>query len=246
MKSVKALGYACQNTLSQKPKNLTLGDQENVIKRYVREKDWELVDIFRETTSSNNATTQPILEKIISEASEKKYDILVIARLDRLTRDVRVLNTLISEVCMKNGIHLLSIEEEVDTRTECGQLALKIIDIVTKWDTKRISDRTREIIARKRAIGERVGHAPFGHTYKDKRLVPVEAEMDIVRLIRVEREKGLSYHKIAKYLNDRKIASKRGGIWYAETVKTVYQNSLSNKLFMDYYLATGRDATTGL
>ena len=222
---------------------MTLGDQENGIKQFVRAKNWELVDIFRETTSSNNATNQPILEKIISESGERKYDIIVIARLDRLTRNVRVLNTLISEVCMKNGIHLLSIEEDLDTRTECGQLALRIIDIVTKWDTKRISDRTREIIARKRAIGERVGHAPFGYTYKDKKLVAVEAEMDTVRLIRGEREKGLSYHKIAKYLNDRKISSKRGGIWYADTVKTVYQNSLNNKLFKDYYRATGRDSS---
>ena len=232
---MKALGYACLNTLSQKPKNLTLDDQENVIQQYVRDKNWDLVDIFLETTSSNNATNQPILEKIINEASERKYDILLVARLDRLTRNVRVLNTHISEVCMKNGIHLLSIDEELDTRTECGQLALKIIDIVTKWDTKRISDRTREIIARKRAIGERVGHAPFGYTYKDKKLVAVEAEMDTVRLIRGQREKGLSYHKIAKYLNDRKVPSKRGGIWYAETVKTVFQNSLTNKLFTDYY-----------
>ena len=230
---MRAIGYACLNTLSQKPKNLTLADQEQTIHGFVGDNGWELVDIYREMTSSNNAQNQPMLEKIITKSGENKFDILVIARLDRLTRNIRVLNTLISEMCMRNNIHLISVDEELDTRSECGQLALKIIDIITKWDTKRISDRTREIIARKRAIGERVGHAPFGYTYQNKKLVIVDGEIDTVRLIRLERGKGLSYHKIAKYLNDSKIASKRGGIWYAETVKTVFQNSLTNKLFSD-------------
>ena len=139
------------------------------------------------------------------------------------------LSRLVSEVCDKNKIGLISIEEGLDTTSESGRLPMKIIDILAKWDTKRISDRTREIIARKRSRGERVGHAPFGFTYKDKMLVTVDVELDTVRLIREKRDAGMSYHKIAKYLNDHKIASKRGGIWYAETVKTVFQNSLGAK-----------------
>ncbi len=126
-------------------------------------------------------------------------------------------------------MELISIEEGLDTRNESGELAVRIIDIITKWDTKRISDRTREIIARKRAKGERVGHAPFGYTYRNKKLVAVESELKTVDLICEQREKGYSYHKIAKYLNERKIASKRGGIWYAETVKTVYQNAIGDR-----------------
>ena len=57
----------------------------------------------------------------------------------------------------------------------------------------------------------------------------MDAELKTVQLIRDQREKGLSYHKIAKYLNDHKIGSKRGGIWYAETVKTVFKNSYQPK-----------------
>jgi len=224
---VRAIGYSCLNTLSQKPKNLTLEDQEGIIRAFVAEQNWELVDIYQETTTSTNSQSQPILERIITDSGTNRFDVLVIARLDRLTRNIRQLNTLINEMCMTNNVQLISIEEGFDTRTDCGKLGLRLIDINTKWDTKRISDRTREIIARKRAKGERVGHAPFGFTYKDKKLVAVDSELNTVRLIREQRDKGQSYHKIAKYLNDRKISSKRGGIWYAETVKTVYQNSLN-------------------
>ncbi len=224
---MRAIGYSCLNTLSQKPKNLTLDDQDKFIRDFALKQGWDLLQIYQETTTSTNTQSQPILEQIIADSGKNSFDVLVIARLDRLTRNIRQLNTLINEMCMQNGVQLLSIEEGFDTRTDCGKLGLRLIDIITKWDTKRISDRTREIIARKRAKGERVGHAPFGFTYKDKKLVAVDQELDTVKVIREQREKGLSYHKIAKYLNDRKIASKRGGIWYAETVKTVYQNSLT-------------------
>ena len=228
--AVRVIGYTCLNTLSQQPKNYSLEEQESIIQQHVETNNWELVQMYREVTDTNSGQQhQPKLAEIIENSNKGKFDALVIPRLDRLTRNIRQLNTLISEMCIKNGIELISIEEGLDTRNECGELALRIVDIVTKWDTKRISDRTREIIARKRAKGERVGHAPFGYTYRNKRLVAVEQELKTVRLIREQRDKGYSYHKIAKYLNERKIPSKRGGIWYAETVKTVYQNALSDR-----------------
>jgi site-specific DNA recombinase len=224
---VKAVGYTCLNTLSQQPRNFTLEVQQRIIRGFVNSHGWELGSIYEEVISTGNVKDQPKLDEIIADSGKGKFDVLVVARLDRLTRNIRKLNALISTVCMKNGVGLVSIEERLDTFTESGRLALQVIDIVTKWDTKRISDRTREIIARKRAKGERVGHAPFGYTYRDKKLVAVEGELKTVNLIREQREKGLSYHKIAKMLNDGHIASKRGGIWYAETVKTVFRKSLT-------------------
>ena len=222
---MKVIGYACQNKLSQQPRNLTLGHQERLIREYAVSKNWELQKIFREVITTNSGGGQPKLDEIIRQAGEKKFDALVVARLDRLTRNIRQLNALINTLCFQNGVALISIEEGLDTLSKNGQLALKIIDIVTKWDTKRISDRTREIIAKKRAKGERVGHAPFGFTYRNKKLVPVRKEQQTVNLIREIRNDGMSYHKIAKHLNERKIPSKRGGVWYAETVKTVFQKA---------------------
>lgn len=227
---VRAIGYICLNTMSQQPKNLGLKEQEQIIRDHIAANDWELVEMYRELTDSNSGQNQqPQLLQIIEESGNGKFDALIVARLDRLTRNIRQLNTLISQVCIKNGVELISIDEGLDTREDKGELAIRIIDIITKWDTKRISDRTREIIARKRAKGERVGHAPFGFTYYKKKLIAVENELKTVSLITDQRDQGLSYHKIAKYLNERKITSKRGGIWYAETVKTVYQNAKAKR-----------------
>jgi len=212
------------------PNNLTLSDQEDQIREYVGSKGWNLVHILAEKKISNNDLAHGQLEELMRAASKKEFDVLVIARLDRLTRNIRHLNTIISSICIQNEIGLVSIEEGLNTFDESGRLAIHVIDIVTKWDNKRISDRTREIIARKREKGERVGHAPFGYTYHNKKLVAVDEEIKVAGMIQEKRNAGMSYHKIAKMLNDKKIGSKRGGIWYAETVKTVFQSPLFKKV----------------
>jgi len=229
VKKMKAIGYACINTLSQKPKNLGLDVQEALIREYADNTGLEVTEVVKETTESNNTVNQPLLRELLERSGDDGFQVLIVARLDRLTRNIRQLNQIIQVLCKKGKVQLISLEEKLDTRSEIGSMALNIIDIVTKWDNKRISDRTREIIAKKRAKGERVGHAPFGYTYKNKKLVAVEAELKTIKLIRELRDKSLSYHKIAKHLNDKKVTSKRGGIWYAETVKTVYQSSLATK-----------------
>ena len=67
-----------------------------------------------------------------------------------------------------------------------------------------------------------MGYAPYGFVYQNKKLIPAEEEVEIVKLIRQKREmEQLSYSKIAKYLNQNLIPAKRGGNWYTETVKTV-------------------------
>ena len=226
--TVKAIGYASLNAINPQPTHLSLLDQERMIRDYARTHGMELVQVFGEIKNTNNDLEHPQLEKVLKAAEREEYDVLVIARLDRLTRNIRYLNAIIAEICVKYGIGLVSVEEGLDTTSGSGQLAMNIIDIFTKWDSKRISDRTREIIARKRERGERVGHAPFGYTYQNKKLVEVPEEQKTVELICRKRDDGMSYHKIARMLNEESIASKRGGIWYAETVKTVYQ-SLQNR-----------------
>jgi hypothetical protein len=72
-----------------------------------------------------------------------------------------------------------------------------------------------------------VGHAPFGYTYQKKRLTPLTEELSIAEIIREKRElENFSYHKIAKFLNSQRLRAKRGGRWYAQTIKCICENPL--------------------
>jgi len=106
---VRIIGYTCLNTISQQPKNLSLAEQEKIILDHVKANDWELVEMYAEKTESNHGQShQPMLSEIIVTSNTGRFDAIVIARLDRLTRNIRQLNTLISEVCIKNGVELIS------------------------------------------------------------------------------------------------------------------------------------------
>lgn len=219
-------GYTRLNKARVRPKDFGIKRQTQMIKDYAEANDYKLKKVLSDTENTSVSLELPGLQRILQMAENGEIDLLLVARLDRITRAIRQLNHFIQKLHDHN-VRLICIEEGLDSNSEDGKLALRTIDIISKWDYKMISDRTKELIERKKEVGERVGHAPFGFVYQNKKLVPYHNELKIVYLIRDKRDSdSLSYHKIAKYLNDRGIPSKRGGRWYAETVKTIYENVL--------------------
>lgn len=228
---LRALGYASLNTLVVRPKNYSLEDQERIIDDHVRSQGWSLVKIEKEAFSPVNrmseAQARPLLNKLLNATQTKGYDVLVIARLDRMTREMSNLAHLLGCICDQQDRRFVSIAEGLDSITPIGRLAMEMIDIFAKWDQKRVADRTRTMIARKRALGEHVGHAPYGYAYQSGQLVALEREQSVVRLIHHMRERKTSYNQIAQTLNKWGIPAKRGGEWHRETVKGVWLRKLS-------------------
>lgn len=226
---MKIYGYARINKKRTRPKNLSLKKQTAIIKEYANSNDLSLKKVLSDSAETSVSLELSNLSKIIDMATSGELDVLIVARLDRLNRSIRTINSFIQLVCGECGVKLISIEEGIVSTTKSGKMALSVLGIVGKWDQKMISDRTKELIERKRLVGERVGHAPFGFVYENKKLVPYSKELKTVYLIREKRNsEELSYHKIAKFLNESRIMSKRGGRWYAETIKTIYENPIYN------------------
>ena len=219
-------GYIRLNNHRRNPKNFDLKEQENIIRNWSEKHGYEIKKIFREIETTSSSLELPKLKKIISLIKFGEVDVFIVARLDRLTRRIRLYQKII-KLFKENNIRFISIKEDLDSNTRSGKKVLETINILALWDAKSIPDRTHEMIERKRKIGESVGHAPFGYTYQKKRLTPLIKELNIATIIREKREEeNLSYHKIAKYLNSQRLRAKRGGKWYAETIKVICENPL--------------------
>ncbi|MBC8260120.1 MAG: recombinase family protein [SAR324 cluster bacterium] len=219
-------GYARLNNQRPTPRNLDLSNQVRIIQEWTEENGLELKKTFRDKEASSATLELPNLKKLLSLIEKGKVKVLVIARLDRLTRKIRLYKKLLN-LFDEHKIRFISVAEGLDSKTKSGKKVLATVAILALWDVKSIPDRTRDMIERKRKIGERVGHAPFGYRYQNKQLIPIEKELAIATLIREKREdENLSYHKIAKYLNSQRLRSKRGGRWYAETIKGICENIL--------------------
>ena len=218
-------GYIRINYQRTQPKGFTLEEQESQIRHFAVARNLTLKRIIQDEAETSATLDLSGLEEVLQLAESGEITTLIVPRLDRLVRVLHLHQQVLQKICHESGVNLISIEENVETATACGQRILNIIGILSKWESRRISDRTRELIERKRRIGERVGHAPYGFVYQNKKLIPAEEEVEIVKLIRQKREiEQLSYSKIAKYLNQNLIPAKRGGNWYTETVKTVCTN----------------------
>jgi site-specific DNA recombinase len=219
-------GYIRLNSHRSTPKDLGLREQARAIRTWSEEQGLEVRKIFRDSESSSASLELPNLKKLIALIEQGKVSVLVVARLDRFTRTIRLHQQLLN-LFAEHKLRFISLAEGLDSKTKSGKKVLAAIAIMALWDAKLIPDRTRDMIVRKRELGERVGHAPFGYTYQKKRLTPLTKELSIAEIIREKRElENLSYHKIAKFLNSQRLPAKRGGRWYAETIKCICENPL--------------------
>jgi len=89
-----------------------------------------------------------------------------------------------------------------------------------------ISERTTTALRHKKRNGQVYNHLPLGYKAEDGKMVAVNDELLIIAEIKAMRKDGLSLHKIADELNGRGIIGKRGGKFYASTIKAICDNDL--------------------
>ena len=177
-------GYIRINYQRTQPKGFTLEEQESQIRHFAAARNLTLKRIIQDEAETSATLDLSGLAEVLQLAESGEITTLIVPRLDRLVRVLHLHQQVLQQLCHESGVNLISIEENVETATACGQRILNIIGILSKWESRRISDRTRELIERKRRIGERVGHAPYGFVYQNKKLIAAEEEVEIVKLIR--------------------------------------------------------------
>jgi site-specific DNA recombinase len=225
---MKAIGYIRVSTDEQARDGLSLEAQEEKVRAYATAKGWDLAGIVRDERSAKDLK-RPGIQRVIRGCKSKDFDVVIICKLDRMTRNVRDLGYLVQDVFEKNGVAFSSIADNFDTTTANGKLVLNILGSVAQWERDIISERTKDALTHKRLVKrERAGVVPLGYELAEngRDLIPNSKELEVVRQLRDLRNRGWSYGRIAKYLNDRSVPTKRGGKWRAWTVQYLTQNPI--------------------
>ena len=149
---------------------------------------------------------------------------VIIAKLDRLTRSVKDLCTLL-ERFERRGVALVSVAESLDTGSAAGRLVLNIMTAVSQWEREAIGERTRDALSHKRSRNERVGNIAFGYRVAlDGIHVEREpAEQEVIATILNLRTKRRSLRRIALDLNSRGLRTRKGAEWRLESVARVHR-----------------------
>ncbi len=209
---------------------VSLDAQSEKIKAYCKLHDLELIGIHKDEGLSAKSLERPGLQRALSALERGKANTLLVVKLDRLTRSLLDLDTLIRGYFIQERYHLLSVSESLDTRTAMGRFVLYILGLIAQWEREAISERTRDALAHLKQQGVPLGAAPYGFSYaaeRDsegrKRLVEVPNEMEIVARILELFDAGTSARQIAERLTAEKVAAPQGNRWYATAVRRILE-----------------------
>lgn len=221
---MKAIGYIRVSTEEQAREGVSLAAQEAKLRAYADLYDLELVAVVVDAGVSAKTLNRPGLQEALAKLDAGEAEALVIAKLDRLTRSVADWGTLIDGYFAKRCA-LLSVADQIDTRTAAGRLVLNVLVSVAQWEREAIGERTSAALAHKKAIGEHVGAPAYGYAVEGVELVRVEAELEVVTLAKELRAAGATLQAVADELNRRGIPTKRGGKWAPVQVKRITERS---------------------
>lgn len=225
---MRAIAYVRVSTEEQAREGISLDNQESRVRAFCQAKDWELMEVLADEGFSGSSLDRPGMQEVIQRCQKREVDVVVIYKLDRLTRSVRDLGYLVQDVFGKYGVAFSSIQDNFDTTTANGKLILNILGSVAQWERDIVVERTRDVMAHKRLSLKLIGATPMGFDLAGdgETLVPNEQELDVVRQMMLLREAGHSFQVIADRLNGEGAPAKRGGRWYPKTVRSVLRNPI--------------------
>jgi site-specific DNA recombinase len=197
----------------------------------------------RFTDDASGATTaRPGLQRALAAARAGVIDVLLVYRVDRLTRSLRDLVTLIDDLDQA-GVGFRSATEPFDTATAMGRMLVQMLGMFAQFERDTIIDRVIAGMERKAAAGKwKGGRRPFGYRVDAaaQALVPEPAEATVVRLIfNLYARDRLGARAIANTLNEHGHRTTTGGRWSAHQVLRV----LANRVYLGELSFRGITAT---
>lgn len=215
-----AVAYYRVSTKRQGASGLGLEAQQHAVKDLVDREGIELLAAFTEVESGTRKADRPQLRAAI-EMCRREEAVLLIAKLDRLARNVHFLSGL-----MEAGVEFRACDMPV-----ADNFTVHILAAVAEKEAKLISERTKAALASARTRGVRLG-SPTGFApgvreagpEARRRQARAAYEGIVLDHLCTLRDGGMSFRKIAERLNSKGVRTRTGKSWSATQVKRVYEN----------------------
>jgi DNA invertase Pin-like site-specific DNA recombinase len=132
---------------------------------------------------SGGSTDRPDLQRLLDDIRARKIDVIVVYKVDRLTRSLADFAKLV-ELFDAQGVSFVSVTQQFNTTTSMGRLTLNVLLSFAQFEREVTSERIRDKIAASKRKGLWVGGPlPLGYEMKDGKIAVVEDEATRVRLI---------------------------------------------------------------
>ena len=143
-------------------------NQEPDLDRYIAARGWTLTKRYTDAGISGATERRPALDELVRDARRRRFDVLVVWRLDRLGRNLRHLVMLVDELHAL-GIAFVTLAEGIDATTPAGRLQLHVLAAIAEFERARVGERVRAAHNRARAAGRHIGRPKHTVTVADLR-----------------------------------------------------------------------------
>jgi site-specific DNA recombinase len=200
----------------------SLDAQYDASQAYIRSQahaDWTLIrSKYDDGGFSGGNTDRPALQRLLDDVCAGKIDVIVVYKVDRLTRSLADFAKLV-ELFDQHGVSFVSVTQQFNTTTSMGRLTLNVLLSFAQFEREVTSERIRDKIAASKRKGLWVGGmAPLGYDTRNRKITVNEAEAERVRTIFESYLKLGSLNLVMADLRKRDIVTKVRTLKTGETV----------------------------
>jgi len=234
--------YTRVSTEDQAREGTSLEVQKEFLVNYAKREGWEVVEIYVDDGYSGYSIERPALKKMLSDVKKKKFDMILVHKIDRFSRNLRELLNLVDEF-ESLDISFKSATEVYDTSNSAGKMMFQQLGSFAEFERNRIKERVFPGMIKgvERGNWQGARYSPYGYSYNkldpEKRLRVVKEEADIVKMIYMMYLSGQSTQQIAGYLYKKEYKTRSGGRFNTKLVCDILKSQvyLGNLVWNEYH-----------
>jgi DNA invertase Pin-like site-specific DNA recombinase len=201
------VGYCREKPRELNPRAPSLKDQEKAIRKECTKRGYELVALYSDA-GLPETQGRPALSAALASLNEGNGSILMVTKLDRLTRSMHVAARVLASA-ERGGWAIIALDSAVDTTSAEGGALIQVLALFDEMERKLLGERETRPEFSVRRPPARLGR-------------PSTLSPDIVGRIVDQRKDGATWAAIADQLNDDAVPTAQGGKqWYPATVRHV-------------------------
>ncbi|MER2057997.1 MAG: recombinase family protein [Niallia sp.] len=216
--------YIRVSTDEQVQDGYSISAQRERLTAFCKAQGWEDYKFYVDEGISGRSTKRPYFQKLLKDIEKGLIKILLVYRLDRLTRSVRDLhNTL--DYLDKHKCTFRSATEIYDTSTAMGRMFITIVAAIAEWESANLGERVKMGQIEKARQLEWSAQPPYGWIKDENHKLKInEEEIKAVKLMVKKIKEGYSFRQLVNYLDSSEYKPKRGYKWHIRTVMDLMHN----------------------
>lgn len=148
------------------------------LNQFTQARGWTTIKVYKDKATGTNGN-RPLLKQLLSDARQRKIDVVIIWKLDRLFRSLKNLISTLQEFT-ELGVDFISLKDNIDLTTSSGRLMMHMLGAFAEFEASLIKERVKAGLRNAKAKGKRLGRPQLRN---DAQIMEMRAQGKTIRQI---------------------------------------------------------------